>query len=590
MNTNPKLKVIKRESKTAAPVKLRASVYARYSCVGNSPYSADEQIQRIKYRVESGSVSSRKYPTAQIEILDEWVIKDEAQTGRVTRDGYELIKNGVRSNAFDILLIDDISRTTRDMGDTIDLYEELTFSGVEAYSVSDCISTVDPNAKDLFVFKGYANEQKSKATSLNTIRGLEVRALGGYSTGQFPYGYFTTPTKMTPMKGIERPSHFEIKIHPEKATIVRRIWEEFAEGSGCKVIARNLSNDEIPSPGKGKRQSNRWAAQTVYNILKNQKYVGIWEYRKSKVVKDPYRDVLTQQLRDESEWIVTERPDLRIVPLELEMQVTARIKKLEEEKSSATSKEQAQFGISNRVSRFFFIGLMKCSACEGNLILVSGKSGGYLGCMNYHRQTTSQCINKKTVKMSLVEERLTKELFHLLDCPDTYSKLADSYNSILKQHRKKIPGALSNTIERIDSLQLEISNYDKFIRSGHLSDVIANSLTKAESELKELQTKRTYLEHQNQNIFATPMSIKKRLVDLGEIFAKKPSEANKVLKRVFPEKIRMEPLTSGPGTYRASGMVNLYGLEQRFTLVQNGVPTGIRTLVTSVKGRCPGPG
>ena len=197
---------------------------------------------------------------------------------------------------------------------------------------------------------------------------------------------------------------------------------------------------------------------------------------------------------------------------------------------------------------------------------------------------------KKTVKMSLVEERLTTELFHLLDRPDTYTKVADSYNTMLKQHRKKIPGALSNTIERIDTLELEIANYTKFIRSGHISDVLADNLRRAETELKELQTKRTYLEHQNQNIFATPMSIKKRLVDLGEIFAKKPSEANKVLKRVFPEKIKMEPLTNGAGAYRASGMVNLYGLEQRFTIVQNGVPTGIRTPVTSVKGRCPGPG
>ncbi len=50
-------------------------------------------------------------------------------------------------------MIDDISRVTRDMGATIDLCEELTFSGVEGFSVADQISTTDPHSKDLFIFK-----------------------------------------------------------------------------------------------------------------------------------------------------------------------------------------------------------------------------------------------------------------------------------------------------------------------------------------------------------------------------------------------------------------------------------------------------
>jgi hypothetical protein len=118
------------EEKNANSV-LHAAIYARYSSIGNSPYSADEQIQRIRYRVESGQIRSRRFPDAKIIIDEKWVIKDEAKTGRVTNSGLDLVRQGTQAKKFNMVLGDDWSRFARDLGGLIDLYDDFVFYQVE---------------------------------------------------------------------------------------------------------------------------------------------------------------------------------------------------------------------------------------------------------------------------------------------------------------------------------------------------------------------------------------------------------------------------------------------------------------------------
>lgn len=574
---NQKIKILKfSDDEDQAEIKtIRAGVYARYSCIGNTPYSADEQVQRIRHRLESGMIRSRVYPSAKVIIDDRWVIKDEAQTGRVTRDGYELIKSGIRNKSFEMLLMDDISRTTRDMGDTIDLHEDLTYNDVEGFSVADNISTIDPNSRDLFIFKGYANEHQSKATSKNTIRGLEVRVLGGFSTGHNPYGYYSVSTKSALMKGVEKPSHFEIKIDYEKAQIILRIWSLFADQFGCREIARRLNDDLVPPPEKGRKSvgPKRWMEKSVWNILHQDKYVGIWRYRLTRTLKNPNSNKIVQKIRPKSEWLVSEREDLRIVPIDLEKKVRERQKQLELERQAATSTEQRIFSNRGKSPSHLFIGTMKCSVCGGNFILASGRSGGYLGCMNAHRQAGLKCDNRQMVRMSWVEHHFLDEIKRQMDAPATYEHIAKRYNEAMIRRHGDLPQRLKQLDDSVSTTEVEIANYDRFIRSGHISDVIASNLHKAESKLKTLKTERDFLRGQIQDkVFITPLVVRDRMTQLDEILGKKIAEANRVLKKLFYDKVTMTPhATENRKYYQASGVLNLYGL-LGFTSVEIGVP------------------
>ena len=559
MNSNTTALILRKPNDTdASGVRIiRAAIYARYSSEGNSPLSADEQIERIRYRVHAGMILSKLYPGAKIEILEDWVIKDEAKTGRVGREGFELINSGVQCRAFDVLLMDDISRATRDLGGTIDLYENLVFNDVEGISVSDNITTADPNAKDLFIFKGYANEAQSKNISKNTIRGLELRALKGFSTGHNPYAYFSQATKTLSMKGVEKPSWFEIKINYEEAKIVLRVWTEFADGKGCRAIARGLNDDNVPPPYNRRSGAVKWTEKTVWNMVNQEKYLGKWKYRLTKVVKNPSTDRLVQKIRAENEHIIQQRDDLRIISPELERRVLQRKNHIEQDRRE---NETASFYSKGSLPRHLFVGSLKCSVCGGNFIVATGRRGGYLGCINYHRETPVNCSNRQMVQMLWVEIALLGELRKHLDNLEIHKRIAKIYNEQMGALVNDVPQKIEALEARIFELREKAKNYDKYISEGRWSDTIASSLSETEKVLKALETEHRYLSTQNKDqLFITPAAVKAKMLDLGILLGMAMPDANAKIRALFPEKILMTPIREGQTQfYRATGQLNLF--------------------------------
>jgi DNA invertase Pin-like site-specific DNA recombinase len=544
-----------------ANIVLRAAIYARYSSVGNTPESARDQIKRIRERLQRGAIRSSKFPNAKIEIDEAWVLADEAQTGRVSREEYERIKSGVRLRSFDVLLLDDLSRATRDMGGTLDLYDAVIFSGVEGISVADGISTIDPNARDLFVFKGYANEAQSKAISKATMRGLETRVYDGYSTGHNPWGYYSTPTMHLEIKGVLKPSKFEIKIDYEKAQIIVRIWTMFGEYIGVRNIAKALNDDGVPPPiTKGKRVNPRWTDKLVWYIVNQKKYVGLWRYRQTRVVKDPYREKMAQVSRPRTEWLVSKREDLRIVPVEIEEKVNRRTAELAKERSE----KHGGFGNRGGIPSHLFIGSLRCSACKGIMITASGRSGGYAGCANAHRQYSGVCSNKRMIKLSTVQHHLTDFLRSELDRPETYSYIAKRYNELIMKKSGTIPQKLAMIESQVADLERSVANFVKFVESGSFSEAVIKGLADAEDRLKHLRAERDYLRTQvGSAVFITPSVVRDRMSRLDDVLNKKVVEANRILKLIFPDDIILEPTVNGRKiVFVATGTINLFAMVQ----------------------------
>lgn len=564
MNSSTPTLILRNPNDTDAAITkvIRAAIYARYSSEGNSPLSADEQIERIRYRVLAGMIISKLFPGAKIEISEDWIIKDEAKTGRVGREGFELINSGVQCRAFDVLLVDDISRATRDLGGTIDLYESLVFNDVEGISVSDNITTADPNSKDLFVFKGYANEAQSKNISKNTIRGLELRALKGFSTGHNPYAYFSQATKTLSMKGMEKPSWFEIKINYVQAKIVLRVWDEFAEGKGCRSIAKGLNNDGVPPPYNRRSGATRWTEKAIWNMVNQEKYLGKWKYRLTKVVKNPSTDRLVQKTRMENEHIILQREDLRIISPELERRVLQRKSQIEEDRKE---NKTASFYSKGSLPKHLFVGSLKCSVCGGNFVIVSGRRNGYLGCINYHRETSINCNNRPMVQMLWAEIALLGELRKHLDNPEAHKKIAKIYNEQMGALVNHAPQKLEALEIRIFELREKAKNYDKYISEGHWSDTVAKNLRETEKTLTALEAEHSYLATQNKDkLYITPAAVKAKMLDLGELLGMAMPDANAKIRALFPEKILMTPMREGQTQYyRANAQLNLFTCSSR---------------------------
>ncbi len=207
---------------------IRAAIYARYSSDLQNPKSADDQIMRIRHNVERETLSLVRFPLAtyQVSFDEDWIVKDEAKTGRTAnRKGYEKILAGIRGGSFDVLFVDDLSRLTRELGNLIDLYQLINFHQIELYSLCDGISSETPDAKTHFVFKGLTNEASNTTHGRRTKRGQESRVLSGFSTGDICYGYRSRPTAVRFSGGREVPSHYEIYVEHQEAEIINLIFD-----------------------------------------------------------------------------------------------------------------------------------------------------------------------------------------------------------------------------------------------------------------------------------------------------------------------------------------------------------------------------
>jgi hypothetical protein len=112
-----------------------------------------------------------------------------------------------------------------------------------------------------------------------------------------------------------------------------------------------------------------------------------------------------------------------------------------------------------------------------------------------------------------------------------------------------------------------------FIAQGNLSNTIVHALKNEEVKLGHLKARRVYLRGQLEDkVYITPNVIKKRLESLNDILAKHMADANRIMRKVFPDKVAMHPPCEGRKCYTLSGAINLYSLV-RFDSVEVSVPS-----------------
>ena len=166
------------------------------------------------------------------------------------------------------------------------MVNKFNYFNTKIISVSDGIITDDDNSKLGIHIRGLINELYLDDLKKKTMRGLEGQKLRGFSTGESVYGYKSCPVGELRLnkKGQPKYEGMAHKILDEEAFIIKRIYREFIDGKSINGILKGLNEDKIPTR---KRQKGGWCVSTVSRILKNEKYMGRWIWRKFKNVRDP---------------------------------------------------------------------------------------------------------------------------------------------------------------------------------------------------------------------------------------------------------------------------------------------------------------
>ena len=307
---------------------------------------------------------------------------DEGISGTKTKNRKEFLRlmRDANQGLFDMVVVKDISRFARNTVDLLQNIRALKALGIETTFLTSNMTVLGQSEFVLTIFGALAQEE-----SANTSKRVKFGKRMNAEKGRVPnlvYGYDKTIG-----------DYFNLTINQGEAQIVRQIYEWYLnEGYGAAKIANMLNEKGL----KTKRNCS-WSQTSVCRILTNELYTG-------KIIngKQEVTDFLTgtRAEKDESEWLVTDRPDLRIIEPE----------QYEKAQEILHGRHAAfQINRERQSNKYLFSTLIKCKECGWSFRrTVRTYKNTYIRwvCSGHNGKGADRCPNAIAVD----EEELIQEL------------------------------------------------------------------------------------------------------------------------------------------------------------------------------------
>jgi len=454
---------------------MRAAVYARYSSAKQRESSIEDQVRNCTAFAEREGWS----------IAEHYV--DEALSGTSKdRPGFKRLLAHGEEGGFDVLLVDDLSRLSRDEIELKQLVRRFKYRGLRIIGVSDGFDSASKGHKIQVSVRAMMNEIYLDDLREKTHRGLTGQALKGNNCGGRSYGYQHVP-ELDPHKTDDygRPVVTAVRreVDSDQARWVRKIFAWYADGHSPRWIASELNRLGVPSLRGG-----TWATSVIYGdmtkgtgLLNNQLYMGRFVWNRSQWVKDPDTGKRKRVPRPKDEWIVTEMPELRIVPQELWDRVKARQAE-QRAKSEHIRKALHENARTGAGPKYLFSGLLKCAECGANY--VQADSYRY-ACSNHVNRGEAVCANSLKVPRKVVEARLLEGIKRDLFTEEALELFKRETSRLLTEQRSRPEtGRLK---KRLAAAEKEIGNIMAAIKAGILTPTTKAELEAVETEKAELE-------------------------------------------------------------------------------------------------------
>jgi len=426
---------------------IKAVIYARFSSDKQSDASIEDQIRICSQQAEK----------------ENWQVimnySDYAISGSsMHREGIQSLMANATNRQFDIVICEDLSRLSRDQENIAGIYKRLTFAGIQIYSLSD-----GGFINDLHIgLKGTMNSLFIKDLSQRTHRGQSGRALQGkFASGRAAYGYDIVRKLDSQGELIKG----ERKINEEQASIVRRIFTEYAKGKSPRTICMDLNKEGIVN-GAGKA----WSSTSLVGVrskgtgmLNNELYIGKMIWNKRRLFKHPDTGNRIARMNPLEDRIEYELPELQIVSQELWDKVKAKQDQLSINSAPHTK----------RRPRALFSFLMECGCCGGGFSKISKNR---YGCTKARKQGT--CNNRITIAQDKLENAilsgLQDELMHD-DLLAVFCEAFDKEMAILQKHQHCHKDEAKNTLAKLEK---EKQSLIDAIKQGIPADEIKDEFTR----------------------------------------------------------------------------------------------------------------
>lgn len=263
-------------------------------------------IKAITYARVSGDDRGKdgRNLAGQLEMCREYVmekgyelIAEMAEDDRGTSGAsFELEKLGeilemAKNHNFDVLVVREIDRLSRNLAKQLVVEEELNRSGIRIeYVLGDYADSPEGNL--MKHVRAVVAEYESEKIKERIQRGKRLKVKAGsvmLPVDRAPYGY----------KVVKDGNMWKLEIVESEAKVIRMLYEWYVYGDEngnsmtLRSIAQRLTDSRIPTPldnklkkginaGRKKRAVNEWSGTTIAHYLDREVYKGVWVYgRKS---------------------------------------------------------------------------------------------------------------------------------------------------------------------------------------------------------------------------------------------------------------------------------------------------------------------
>lgn len=344
---------------------------------------------------------------------------DEGISGTKIKNRKEFLQmmQDAERGIFDMVVVKDISRFARNTVDLLQNIRKLKALGIETQFLTANMTSMGNSEFVLTIFGALAQEE-----SANTSKRIKFGKKMNAEKGRVPnivYGYDKTIG-----------DYFNLAINQEEAAVIRQIYQWYTqEGYGAAKIANMLN-----ARGVRTKRDCQWSQNATCRILTNELYTG-------KIIngKQEVTDFLTGQRtdKDETQWMVVDRPDLRII----EPEVFEQAQQIMADRGRAFKVDKER-----QSNKYLFSTLIKCKECGWSFRrTVRTYKNTYVRwvCSGHNGKGADNCPNAVTVD----EEELIQAL-------------QDYFTQVL-QSKKNVVRYVVGEFQRVYRAKDENLNYEK---------------------------------------------------------------------------------------------------------------------------------
>jgi len=436
--TGNKLKQYSDVKDTLDEVGLNIGGYIRISTAKDSQKTSIENQK--KYIIEWAQING-------YNIVDFYI---DIKTGAYSylRNEMSRLKKDITLGRIQGIASKEISRTSRDIMDIIDLKRSLADKGAFFISIKEGYdSRTDDDEFLLIIHAGLAQKERKVTSSRVKITQL-IKAREGKTNVPIPaLGYKLSDDRQY------------LVINPDTVDTYNLIVDKFLEGWGRLKICKYLNANEI----KTKRGGNNWCTNAIITILTNPVYLGVTMYNVTVRLRDS-NGMAKRMVRPREDWVVRENTHPALITKEK----FDRIQQIIGERKEKDTKEWSC------TKKYLLSGLLYCASCGGKLyggkipknyakkMMKQDRKDDDYYYYYFDKKANGKCTHKTAnYQMTIVEEKVMDTIKSLF----TSSELLDErirnkqyvYDTRLEKEKKErelVTGKLDAVLAAIKKQQM----------------------------------------------------------------------------------------------------------------------------------------